>query len=214
MTVQFGVGNYGRNNPGASPYPTSVDFQLFGPDLDPTKMALVPGSSQSYFSGYGVSGRLESMDGTTFLPLMDANATRLGLAAGSLLVGEGTFGGGEFAVIGASRALSLAQSQAIFGADASACIRLTNTGADLTIGLGAGYDIRDAISEPGIAGMGKVQTAGITRSVEITQAPEPGTWVLMIAGLFGMISLRSETIKIRSAVVKSSPERLEPKTGS
>ncbi|MDQ6708839.1 MAG: hypothetical protein M3Z85_23005 [Acidobacteriota bacterium] len=194
MTIEFGVGNYGLNNPGASPYPTNIEFELLGPDLASAKMLRVPGSSASYFSGYGVSGRLQSLDGSAVLPLMDAKATRLGLAAGTLLVGEGMWSGGSgdrpVAVISASRVLSLAQSQAIFGADASACIELTNTGADLTIGLGAGYSVRNAASEPGIAGMGKVQTAGITRSVSITQAPEPGTWVLSIAGLLGVIAIR------------------------
>ncbi|MGI8989896.1 MAG: PEP-CTERM sorting domain-containing protein [Bryobacteraceae bacterium] len=193
ITIEFSIGNYGQNNPGVSPYPTNVDFELLGPDPASAKMAQVPGSSAFYFSGYGVSGRLESMDGGTSLPLMDANATRLGLAPGSLLVGEGMWSGGSgnspVAVVDASRALSLAQSQAIFGEGAAARIQLTNTGAELTIGLGAGYSIRNAVSEPGVTGMGKVQTAGITRSVAITQAPEPGTWVLTVAGLFAIAAI-------------------------
>ncbi len=193
MTIEFGVGNYGLNNPGASPYPTNIGFELLGPGLASAKMARVPGSSASYFPGYGISGSLRSVDGSTVLPLMDTKAARLGLGAGSLLVGEGSWQGGsgnsQVAVISASRVLTLAQSQAIFGADASAYIELTNTGADLTIGLGDGYSVRNAASEPGIAGMGKVQTAGITRSVAITQAPEPGTWVLSICGLLGVLAI-------------------------
>ena len=62
----------------------------------------------------------------------------------------------------------------------SAYLVLRNLGADLTIGIGNGVSLRNAISEPSITGIGSVQTSGITNRVMLTEVPEPGTIVLTL----------------------------------
>ena len=174
IEIQFGVWNYARDNPGSSPYPTQIGLQVLG-----------QAGTGSLFEGW-----LESLDGTVSVPFDDPNAGLLGLPAGSLLVSPGTFGAGggdpfDVAVIDGYVYLSEAQSQALFGSNignynSAAEIVLLNMGQGFMLGIGPGYTVRNAVSEPGIGGDGPVETAGITGLVSVT-APEPATW-LSVAG--------------------------------
>jgi hypothetical protein len=176
IDIQFGVWNYARNNPGSSPYPTQIGLQVLG-----------QAGTGSLFEGW-----IESVDDTVSVPLDDPNADLLGLPAGSLLVTPGTFaaGGGapfDVAVIDGYVYLSDAQSQALFGSNignynSAAQIVLLNMGAGFMLGIGPGYTVRNAVSEPGIGGDGPVETAGITGPVSVT-APEPATWLCIACGL-------------------------------
>ena len=186
MIVNFSIASYVLNNPGSSTYPTSLDFLIAGPNPVSAASGSIPGSSATWFTGYQLRGWLESPDGSASLALSDANANRLGMAPGSLVFTPGTFNGINIATASASRVLSLAESESIFEDGGNARIRLDNTGSDVTLGLGAGYTLRSAISEPNVRGPGPVTTAGVTQSVVVTQAPEPGTWVLIGVGLLGI----------------------------
>jgi hypothetical protein len=181
IDIQFGVWNYARNNPGSSPYPTEIGLQVLG-----------QAGTGSLFEGW-----LESLDGTVSVPFDDPNADLLGLPAGSLLVSPGTFaaGGGapfDVAVIDGYVYLPEAESALLFGSNigsynSAARIVLLNMGEGFRLGIGPGYTVRYAVSEPGIGGDGPVETAGITGQVSVS-APEPATW-LSIASALGALGL-------------------------
>lgn len=205
MTVEFSVWNYGYNNPGVSPYPTSLGFQLLGANPEGAQLAMVPGSNSRYFPDFLLQGTLESLDGTAFAPLGSTAAANLGLASGSLVLAPAVFyssaGSIPVAAVDAEAALSLTLSEQIFGPNvasrqSSALLVLRNLGADLTIGIGNGVPLSSAISEPSIAGIGSVQTSGITNRITLTEVPEPGTIALtfvMVFGTGGLIVWRART---------------------
>jgi hypothetical protein len=195
MTVRFSVWNYGYNNPGVSPYPTSIGLELVGANPQGAQLSAIPGSSGQYFPDFLLQGTLESLDGTAVAPLQSPAGALLGMSAGSLLLTPAMFygSGGSSAVaeIAAEAALSLNLSEQIFGPDvasrqSSALLVLRNLGADLTIGVGNDVSLRNAITEPSITGFGSVATSGITDRVTVTTVPEPRTVALTLALLFGL----------------------------
>jgi len=188
VTVDFGIWNYGANNPNVSPYPTSIGFLLMGAVPQQQAGQMLPGSTQTYFPGYVFEAYLESLDGSISAPLLDANASRLGLQTGYLVATLGTFsaGGGaplDVAVLSGSVSIPLAFSEALFGANLNnynnaARIRLINVGGAFTLGIGDPYTIGQSISEPDIRGLGAVSTAGIPGPV-VVHNPEPATLALL-----------------------------------
>ncbi|MCU1261719.1 MAG: hypothetical protein JWO80_4604 [Bryobacterales bacterium] len=185
MIVRFSVWNYGFNNPGASPYPTSIGLELVGITPLDQPVSTMPGSSSQYFPGYVLQGTLESLDGTASAPL-------LGLGGGPLVVTPSTLygsgGSSSVAAIDANAALTLNLSQQIFGPDitspqSSALIVLQNLGSDLVIGMGGGMSLRNAITEPSVTGLGNVQTSGITHGVTLLNVPEPRTTLTLVLAL-------------------------------
>ncbi len=196
IEIQFGIWNYGLNNPGYSPYPTQIGVQVTG--FRPgSPAATIPGTTLQYFEGFLFQGWLESLDGGIVAPFYDPNAALLGLPEGSLLVTPGTFTSGgsspiDVAVLAAFLTLPESTSEALFGANAgnynnAARIRLRNAGAGFTIGIGPGYTVQGAVREPGIAGLGPAQTSGITGQVVIAN-PEPSTW-LTLAGALAIFAI-------------------------
>lgn len=191
LYVSFSVWNYAANNRGSNPYPTSVGLQLLGAEPSVSTLQAIPNSTGSYFGGYLLQGWLENTEGTASAPFSSPDASRLGLAPGSLLLSPGTFGTSNtpVAVIEADSALTLNLSEQIFGPDianrgSSAIIHLRNLGSDLQVGLEGGYSLLSAISEPSISGQGSVTTSGVTRSLQVTAVPEPGSLALFAgAGL-------------------------------
>lgn len=195
MILQFSVWNYGKNNPGSSPYPTSVGLEIAGTPPAGAPVNTLTGSSGTYYSGDLLEGWISSLDGTASAPLYDHNAAKLGYGPGSLLLTPGSIycngAPTPAAMVDASVALTLDLSEQIFGPDvasrqSAADIYLLNLGNDVTIGLGRGYKLGSLISEPGVSGFGPAQTSGITESVtlvaELFQAqteavPEPATWM-------------------------------------
>jgi hypothetical protein len=197
IEIQFGIWNYGLNNPGYSPYPTQIGVQVTG-FQPPSPAATIPGTTLQYFEGFLFQGWLESLDGSTAVPFYDANAALLGLPEGSILVTPGTFAAGgstplDIAVMSAFATLSEGVSEALFGANAGsyssgALIRLRNLGEGFTIGIGPGYTVQTAVRVPGITGSGPAQTSGITGEVAIAN-PEPSTW-LTLAGALAALAFR------------------------
>jgi len=192
LLIHFGVWNYGYNNPGVSPYPTRVGLMVLGQDPAGRPVGTIPDTTIEYFPGLVFEGWLESLDGSVSLPLYDSNAARLGLAEGLLVVTRAsvTSSGGPAvpaAAINALQFLPVSTSEALFGAhigsyDNAAVIRLHNWGANFQIGLGPGWTVGRSISEPGIGGLGPVETSGITGRVTM-ENPEPSTWLLLGGGL-------------------------------
>src|SRR5438874_2513373 len=127
LTIQFGVWNYGHNNPGFSPYPTTIGFLALGPPLTDNTPA--------------VQGWLESLDGTVSVPF----------GSGYLLAMPGaiSFGGGtpiDVLTLSGSVSIPLSISEALFGDNFAnyndaAVIRLRNDGLPFTLGLGAPYTV-------------------------------------------------------------------------
>jgi len=189
LAVHFGVWNYGINNPGFEPFPTTIGFQIIGP----LEADVGLGAGQSSTAGspvdFGFNAYLEALDGTVSIQSPDALIPSLGSL--SIQGGSPT----QFQILSGSFTLSLFQSQAVFGSNLAnfnnaAVIRLHNLGDPFTIGLGSPYSVRDAISEPGISGPGPARTAGIPGEVTLS-IPEPATWMLLAGAivLFGFVRL-------------------------
>ena len=134
------------------------------------------------------------MDGTVSAPFTNADALRLSLGVGSLIVEPGTQGGTPVAVIEADAVLTLGLSEQIFGPDvtsrgSSAVIHLRNLGQDLQIGLDGGYSLLSAVREPSITGVGSTQTSGITQNISASSVPEPGSFALLCFAMTGLITV-------------------------
>lgn len=202
MIIDFGLWTYHANNPGYSPDPTSLRFEALAP-LIASPLSGIPGTSGQYFSGYSVTGYLESLDGSVETPLIDANAQRLGLPDGTLLLVPGSLVSAgtiqDVAMLSASVTLSQILANSLFGDSAAASwaagarIVLVNTGAPVTFGLGDGYSMRSAFLEPGLSGAGPATTSGVTLAVQMSEIaasepngsaiiPEPGTAQLLFLG--------------------------------
>ncbi len=187
VTAEFGVGNYGRNNPGFSPYPFTVGLLVTGQVPQGVAGESLPGSSQLYFPAIVFEAYLESMDGSISVPFIDSNATRLGLGPGHVIAVLGEFSASgttvQVANLRASVGIPLSTSEALFGSNvgsstSSARIRLVSLGAPFWLGIGDPYTVGQSIAEPGIRGLGPVQTAGLPGVVTL-QNPEPSTGALL-----------------------------------
>lgn len=191
VRVEFAAWNYGRYNP-ANPYPTSLNLEIIGvePDVD---TATIPGTSLQYFPGFGFEGYLESLDRTISVPLDDPLGEMAGMGAGVLLVTPGEYatsnGSQQVSVIHASVYLTPEMSQALFGTSFEALFVLSNVGAATTIGIGPGYTVRNAVSEPDMTGSGPWHVGGITESV-IVSNPEPATWALGAGAAVALLAWR------------------------
>ncbi len=202
VTIDFGIWNYGLDNPGSSPYPASFDFSVITQDPDATT-ANAPGSAAAYYPGYLFQGWVESLDGSVSVPLYDPLAEQLGFNPGALLLAPGVFDSGStpqlsVGVLSAMVNLSPEMAQALFGSSFTARMVLQNLGPAIVLGIGPGYTVRNAISEPDVTGAGPDTVAGITGTVTVDN-PEPATWTLAAgaAALFLVTSLRSRAARAR-----------------
>jgi hypothetical protein len=216
LIANFGTWTYSSNNKGYTAVPTTLQFEAYGAPITGSLLN-VPGSSVQYYSGYQLTGYLESADGSVVVALNDPNAARSGMAAGTLLVTPGsvTGAGGTQAVsvLTASVTLSESTAESLFGPDAAqpwvsdARIVLVNQGNPLSLGLGGSSTIKSAVSEPGLQGLGPVQVGGVTTSVELIEpvqfarfetnalgtpstnlVPEP-SGIYLLAGGLGMMGI-------------------------
>lgn len=188
LNVEFAVWNYGWHNP-SDPYPTSLSLDIIGvaPGIAP---ATVPGTSAQYYPGYVFQGYLESLDRSISVPLDDPLGELAGLPEGMLVVAPGEYqtGSGEALAVGvlhASVYLSPEMSQTLFGPNSAGRFVLQNLGPAYVVGIGEGYAVRNAISEPDVAGSGPWRVSGITGTVTVSN-PEPGTWA-MAAGAAALL---------------------------
>jgi hypothetical protein len=202
LVVDFTVWNYAAHNP-SSPYPTSLGLNVVGamPGLAPEA---VPGSSASYFPGYLFEAYLESEDGSISVPLDNGLADLLGEPDGMLVLIPGVVrpGGGSAqsaGILAGNIQMTYAVAQTVFGSDYAARIVLRNLGDDFLVGIGPGYSVRNAITEPGVRGRGSSQVSGITTSATLMN-PEPGTWAMAAgAGLLLLFArARRRPIRIRN----------------
>jgi hypothetical protein len=196
LYVQFGVWNYGTNNAGSSPYPTTIGLSVIGV-LPSAAGQLVPSSSETYFPGFAFAAYLESLDGSVSVPFSSLTSTALGLSAGQLPLTFGTVSVGgdleQVAMITGTASFTLDTAYELFASNlnnysSAARIRIVNEGAPLTLGLGGAYTIGQSISEPGIRGEGMVQTAGIPGQVTIYN-PEPSTAMLLMLPVAGLVAI-------------------------
>jgi hypothetical protein len=196
VSIDFGVWNYGLDNPGSSPYPESFGFSVIIQDPE-AATANAPGSTAAYYPGYLFQGWVESLDGSVSVPLYDPLAAQLGSNPGALLVEPGAFDSGgapqlSIGVLFAMVNLSPEMAQALFGSSFMARIVLRDLGPAIVLGIGPGYTVGDAVSEPDVTGTGPYTVAGITGTVMVDN-PEPATWTLAAgaAALFLATGLRS-----------------------
>jgi hypothetical protein len=188
LTVDFAMPGFDPNDPAAL-FPTTIGLDLAGSVPSGSATSTIPGSSQLYYSGFQLQVSLESTAGTVALPLFDADSWRLGLGTGTL-VADAT--GGNTWMSSAEVAVSLNASEAIFSATGTAEFVIQNVGDAITIGLGPGYSLSNAILAPLTSDNGGVQSAGYLTGMSMTQdaispsqislVPEPAVLGLAAGG--------------------------------
>ena len=118
VAVDFGIWNYGRDNPGFSPYPQSFGLDVVV-EVPAGQTAFVTGSSAEYYPRYLLQGWVESLDGSVSVPLEDPLAAAVGYSSGTLLLAPGVSDSGaselDVGIISAVVDLSPEMSEALFG---------------------------------------------------------------------------------------------------
>jgi hypothetical protein len=144
-------------------------------------LAPIPGTSGVYMPGFLFSGTVESQSGEVSIPLTDPNASRLGLAAGDMVLTPGSRSGGSY-----SGAIDLISGGAagLFGSGEIA-IDLRNTGAPITFGYPGTTIASDFTAS--LSSQDGTQSFG-ARILNVdclhnSNAPEPGTVGLLLVGL-------------------------------
>jgi hypothetical protein len=179
MTVRFSIPNWSSTESPAA-LPALIGLQLVGPTPAGSTPTAIPGSTTQYYSGILLKGWIESLDGSVASPLFDANASRLGLPAGSL-VAEVLYGTGT--MIDGEAFLSQNLAESLFGTSGQGVFLIQNLGTSVTIGLGDGYALSNAVLEP-ITTAGYLQTAGANQQIQVSvPAPEPALGAVVAAVL-------------------------------
>jgi hypothetical protein len=127
-----------------------------------------------------------------------------------LTPGTVTAGGNSIdaAVISASVSMPLAASEALFGSsigsyNGAARFEVLNLGQSFSVGLGPDYTLRNEIWEPGIQGLGAVETSGITGDVT-SACPEPATFLPIACGLALLFLVRARE-RLRRVLPERAP---------
>lgn len=148
-------------------------------------MASIPGTSCLYSQGFLFEGTLESLDGEIVIPLVDSNALRLGLPAGDLVFADGfRFGGsysGRVSLLSGTRPISSEQAEKLLS-PGKFKLGFRNLGQPVTVGY-SGSLITSAVSASLISADGTRSQGAMPLRVLIQQAPEPGTFILLAAGI-------------------------------
>jgi len=185
-SLLFSISSDYSSSGDGSTYPAEIEMLLGGMPIG-GPVASIPGTSGVYVSGILFSGTLESQDGSLSIPLTDADATRLGLPAGDILLTPAARSGGSYTgpidLLSAEVTLSPRDAAALF-ASGEAVIDLRNTGAALTFGY-SGVPIGNDFSASLIGTGGEQSEGARVMQVECVHAnaPEPGTLGLLILGL-------------------------------
>jgi hypothetical protein len=186
MTVRFSIPNWSSASSPAA-LPALIGLQLVGPTPAGSASASIPGSTTQYYSGILLKGWIESLDGKVVSPLFDANASRLGLPTSSL-VAEVLYGSGT--MIDGEAYLSQNLAQSLFGTSGQGVFLIQNLGKSVTIGLGDGYAISNAVLEP-ITTAGYLQTAGANQLIQVSlPVPEPALGAVVAASLLLFLTMR------------------------
>lgn len=169
-----------------SSYPGDIEMILGSMPLGEA-VASIPGTSGVYMPGILFTGTIESQNGPDSIPLTDADATRLGLPKGDMLLAPGSHSGGSYSgpidLLSAEVTLSPQEAAALF-ASGEAVIDLHNIGAAITFGY-PGSSIANDFSASLISSDGEQSVGARVMKVECvhTNTPEPGTIGLLIIGL-------------------------------
>jgi hypothetical protein len=186
MTVRFSIPNWSSTN-SAAEIPALIELQLMGPTPTGSTLASIPGSTSEYYSGILLKGWIQSLDGKVSSPLFDANAARLGLSQGSL-VAEALYGAGT--MIDGEAYLSQNLAESLFGTSGQAVFLIQNLGKNVTIGLGDGYGLSNAVLTP-ITSASYQQTSGSNQQLQVSSAvPEPALWGAVAASLVLFFAMR------------------------
>jgi hypothetical protein len=211
MIADFGIWNYGVNNPGYSAYPTGFCLRIIT-QAPGEETAALPGSTAEYFAGYAFRGWAESLDGEVSTPLYDPRAASLGFETGTLLLTPGILNGTRAAgVVSGSASMTSRIAEELFGSRFSARIFLENLGPDVTLGIGRGNVVRNAVLVPGVAVLGPRRVAGVVQTVTVAN-PEPATWALAAgaAVLLLIAPLRSRSRVCSALNTPARPARRRP----
>jgi len=176
-------------NSGSS-YPGEIEILLGGMPLG-GPVASIPGTSVVYMPGAAFSASIESANGSVSIPLTDANATRLGLPSGDLVMVPGSVSGGSYSgpidLISGEVTLSSQQAAELF-ASGDPTIDIHNTGGSVTFGYPGGSITSDfsasLVTPSGDESMGARVMGAECRP---SPAPEPGTIGLLLIGLAIML---------------------------
>jgi hypothetical protein len=205
MTVRFSIPNWNTTSSSAA-LPASVSLELLGPAPTESTLTAIPGSSAEYYSEILLKGWIRSLDGSASALLFDANASRLGLATGSL-VAEALYGGGT--MIEGDAYLSQTLAESIFGTSGQAEFLVQNPGMGISIGLGDNYAMGNAVVTP-MTTSPFLQTAGAKQQVSVAvPVPEPALWGVLTAALLLLIAIQKRPRLAGIRTGKQGPQSLE-----
>jgi hypothetical protein len=196
-----------------STYPGEIEMILGGLPLG-GPVAPIPGTSGVYMPGILFTATVESENGSISIPLTDADAARLGLPAGDLLLTPGSRSGGSYSgpidLISADVTLSSAEAAALFGAG-EVEIDIHNIGAPITFGFSASSIASDFTSSF-ISPDGSQSVGGRVTQVQCANAPEPGTLGLLLTGMTillwgGRLRLQRVSRPVPAAVLDTVPSK-------
>ncbi len=168
-------------------YPAGIEMLLGGMPLG-GPVASIPGTSGVYVQGILFNGTIESQTGGTSLALNDANAARLDLPTGDMVLTPGSRSGGSYtgAVDLLSADVSLGAQSAGLLTSGEVAIQLENTGAPITFGY-SGSPITSDFTASWVSADGAQSTGARILDVQCinhgSNAPEPGTVGMLIIGL-------------------------------
>ena len=177
LEVDVSIANFARNNPDA-PVPTQLWLQLLAPP-DQGPLAVLPGSTAEYYSGFGMQGEmLGQRGGVPFgVPFVDTASGPGGnvllLRDGSLTNGAGTR---RIGIVNGGAGVDAATGAALFGPTSQNIVRilLTNVDAALWVGAGDGYTLRTSLLLGVSGGSGSVQTTGLVENAWLEQPAAGG----------------------------------------
>jgi hypothetical protein len=167
-----------------STYPGEIEMILGGMPLG-GPLASIPGTSGVYMPGILFTGTIASANGGNSMALADADAARLGLPSGDMVLTPGSVSGGSYSgpidLLSAEVTLSTVEAAALFSSG-DVVIDLYNTGAPITFGY-PGSSIASDFTASLISPGGSQSVGGRVMQVQCVNAPEPGTMGLLLLGL-------------------------------
>jgi hypothetical protein len=173
-------------------YPAGIEMILGSMPLG-GPVASIPGTSGVYMQGILFNGTLASPTGGNSLALTDANAARLGLPDGDMLMTPGARTGGTYSgtIDLLSANVSLGSLSAGLLGSGEVAIELENAGAPVTFGY-SGSPMASDLTASWVSADGSQSTGARILDVQCinhgSNAPEPGTVGLFIIGLTVMAS--------------------------
>jgi len=179
---------------------SGIEMVLGGLPSD-ARVSPIPGTSGVYVSGILFTGTIESANGSISIPLIDPDATRLGLPGGDLLLTLAGYSSGSYSggidLLSASATITTEQASALFSSG-EAIIDLHEIRGTYTFGYPGSTLANDFSATLSNCSGTESWGARVMGVNAMTPTPEPGTWNLILIGVTMIgLSIISERVRRR-----------------